>query len=1044
MPSGDSQDQGLGDRDRSASQSDLNGLDRDQLQAELTRSRERYRRLTSRRSVRLALSLSKYAAPLFGRRPLSTARSVDVAPSQAGVRRIYDTFDDSLDRTTRADLHQHYVDSPHLADRTASVIIPTYNRAGTLLNAVKSVLGQSHQAFELIIVDDGSTDGTVGVLVDVQTNPRVSVVRLERGGVSRARNEGLRRATGDVVAFLDSDNRWDAQYLELMLAGMDRDGSDIGYSAMKLEQHGHAVGYRGDEFDYEECLRDNYVDLNVLCHRRDVSGHTALFDESLRRLNDWDYLLRIARAQSVSYFPFLGATYSWAESSDQLTLKEPPLYRRIVEYRHSTDSDDRTEMDSVNIFRRLSLKICIRIAAPYDERERWSDFRFARGVSQALERLGHQVAISFRDDPEPEFQDVVISLRGPVSYEPVRGCVNLLWNISHPDIVEFDEIERFELYLAASMTWPTAVSWAVESDCHTLLQATDRAEFFPRASRMDIGSDVVFVGDSRGVDRWLVAAAVEADLDLAVFGGGWEGTNAERFVRSDLLPHHGLGELYSGSAVVLNDHRASMRDFGLVSNRVFDVTASGGLLISDHMPAIRSIFGEVVTTVRSPGEVGEALRTVRAVDRSRTQVMATWVAENHSFDNRAEALLEHIEEFLLSGGKYAEDQEIIGSRCRLCILRSTDEIDRSPSVQATRSSRIWLSSPGRQLSVGILTPSDGSTLPDSAYRRIIQPLTTEIDDVSVIVVPIASDSPSADGIDALIVPGSAIEDGDSAIPRIEEMSRHGTVIVVDVGDGDDLSSLAMATQDDAAASRVRTLSALSSEVWTPSASRAQALPLDGHAGIVVVPSGLDRRLWATYRSRQTASMQSSGRLRLLYATRNWSGADDVRNIEALSDAVSDVDVELILVGSAQSIPQMSWIRRVAIPDNMTYPRYARWLRSTADEADIGIVVANDGPDRSDPPQGHVDEYLALGLVPMIIDRRGRLWPGDRGPSSSVQSSADAQSVLNGFVREPGFRARVLGESEEARTEMWEMRGAELMGSGIVSRLFDLIDRSSSP
>ena len=109
-----------------------------------------------------------------------------------------------------------------------SVIIPTYNRADMVGAAVRSALGQSHAPHEVIVVDDGSTDGTAWVLAEF--GARIVVIRQANGGVSAARNAGIARASGDVVAFLDSDDTWEpwkvaaqvacfARHPELVLVG---------------------------------------------------------------------------------------------------------------------------------------------------------------------------------------------------------------------------------------------------------------------------------------------------------------------------------------------------------------------------------------------------------------------------------------------------------------------------------------------------------------------------------------------------------------------------------------------------------------------------------------------------------------------------------------------------------------------------------------------------------------------------------------------------------------------------------------------------------
>ena len=169
---------------------------------------------------------------------------------------------------------------------------------------------------------------------------------------------------------------------------------------MVLVQHGKVVGYRGVPFDYETCLDANFVDLNVLMHARAGTGDPR-FDPALRRLNDWDYLLNLTRDREVSYVPFVGATYSWQETADQLTLTEPGIYRRIIQYRHRGDDRERRDLDAGAILDRIGLRICIRTATPFEERDAWGDHYFALGLKQALERRGHEVSIAFREDPLP-------------------------------------------------------------------------------------------------------------------------------------------------------------------------------------------------------------------------------------------------------------------------------------------------------------------------------------------------------------------------------------------------------------------------------------------------------------------------------------------------------------------------------------------------------------------------------------------------------------------------------------------------------------------
>jgi glycosyltransferase involved in cell wall biosynthesis len=98
---------------------------------------------------------------------------------------------------------------------TFSVVLPAYNTASTIRDAVESVLGQTCQEFELVVVDDGSTDGTADVL-NTFDDHRLRVIRQENRGAAAARNVGIAASSGRLVSFLDSDDLWMPSYLEAM------------------------------------------------------------------------------------------------------------------------------------------------------------------------------------------------------------------------------------------------------------------------------------------------------------------------------------------------------------------------------------------------------------------------------------------------------------------------------------------------------------------------------------------------------------------------------------------------------------------------------------------------------------------------------------------------------------------------------------------------------------------------------------------------------------------------------------------------------------
>ena len=121
-----------------------------------------------------------------------------------------------------------------------SVVIPTYNRAHSVVDAIRSVLGQRYTDLELIVVDDGSTDDTA-LRVEAIGDHRLRYVRGGHEGVSAARNLGVRHATGELVAFLDSDDLWQADKLTREVEILARyPDADVVFSDLE-KRHGDRV-----------------------------------------------------------------------------------------------------------------------------------------------------------------------------------------------------------------------------------------------------------------------------------------------------------------------------------------------------------------------------------------------------------------------------------------------------------------------------------------------------------------------------------------------------------------------------------------------------------------------------------------------------------------------------------------------------------------------------------------------------------------------------------------------------------------------------------
>ena len=181
-----------------------------------------------------------------------------------------------------------------------SVIIPAYNAEATILETVRSVQAQTLSDFELIVIDDGSTDGTRERLAAV-ADSRLQVHTYANGGLPTARNRGIALAAGEFVAFLDADDRWTPDKLETQVAALERRAdAGVAYSWTRFVDEGgrelyaqRPVFFEGDV--YRQLLVSNFIcsGSNILVRRRALEA-TGGFDCSIKVSEDWEYAVRLA------------------------------------------------------------------------------------------------------------------------------------------------------------------------------------------------------------------------------------------------------------------------------------------------------------------------------------------------------------------------------------------------------------------------------------------------------------------------------------------------------------------------------------------------------------------------------------------------------------------------------------------------------------------------------------------------------------------------------------------------------------------------------
>ena len=204
-----------------------------------------------------------------------------------------------------------------------SVVIPTLNRINTLQRALDSVINQTYKPAEIIVVDNGSSDGTLKFLKEQY--PKITILTENKIGVSSARNKGIKKSINQWIALLDSDDAWHPKKLEIQTSMLD--------SALKEYNliHTDEVWFRNNKhinqmkkhkkqggYIFERCLSLCCISPSSVLFKKNILDKVGLFDESLPVCEDYDMWLKICSSEEV-LFAQDKLTYKYGGHKDQLS-----------------------------------------------------------------------------------------------------------------------------------------------------------------------------------------------------------------------------------------------------------------------------------------------------------------------------------------------------------------------------------------------------------------------------------------------------------------------------------------------------------------------------------------------------------------------------------------------------------------------------------------------------------------------------------------------------------------------------------------------------
>lgn len=236
-----------------------------------------------------------------------------------------------------------------------SIIIPLFNKFNFLQKSIYSVLQQTYPYFELIIIDDGSTDGS-SELVEGITDKRIRLIKQTNEGVSSARNHGISVAKNELLAFLDADDWWDSRYLEYMQNLIVKyTNESLFCSRFATILHGNVIP--GHRF-FDSIIKDTTFDLLELAVvknklnlplnssnfiiRKSILKKSGIFDIRIKYYEDYDFFIRISLHSKVAFLNSEPLSFYSQDipNNNRATGSVPPINVHFVYYLEKFNSDE--------------------------------------------------------------------------------------------------------------------------------------------------------------------------------------------------------------------------------------------------------------------------------------------------------------------------------------------------------------------------------------------------------------------------------------------------------------------------------------------------------------------------------------------------------------------------------------------------------------------------------------------------------------------------------------------------------------------------------
>lgn len=574
-----------------------------------------------------------------------------------------------------------------------SVIVPTYNRPDSLKFAIASILKQSYPNIEILVINDGGAD-IADQIARWNLHNNIVYLRLETNkGQGAARNAGLCAARGEYIAYLDDDDIFFPDHIERLVTALEgstyRAAHTLSVRSHQVKQDDRYVEVsRTFPYDkkanHDDLLVQNCVPTLCVMHEKACLKKVGYFDESMRTHQDWDFWIRLSRHYEFLFIPHVTALVTWRTDGTTTTSRNPNEFRRVPEKIYAKYRDwvkDKPDVAARQAERLeqlgkpksrpspqsprppihvgpsaterpvqaepKALTVALKICTPSPKKSLWGDTWFACGLARAIQRAGHRCIIHCRDQwDQPDCDiDAVIHIKGKFEYTPGPHCVNLLWLISHPELHTTDEINRYDAVFCASEKYLAHIRPQINIPCFFLPQAADTAIFKPLEKPPVKDIDLLFVGTNYYGDkrRRIIddVLASEKPYDLAIIGKNWKGFVEDKTIKAVYVHPEKLPDIYARAKIVLNDHHETMRQWGFINDRTYNLAAMKAFQISDDVEGLDQLG---IVTYRTANDLHQKLDhyLAHANEREQNAEICFRRCSAYTFDRAAEQLLDSV------------------------------------------------------------------------------------------------------------------------------------------------------------------------------------------------------------------------------------------------------------------------------------------------------------------------------------------------------------------------------------------------------------------